>query len=195
MNPLKESGYLLLQQWEHWAMQNDRHVLEMAVFFMVLGALLEHFAAILWRNFRLRRRMKKGAAAEKHAIRFLRQKGYQILDAQLQKNFTVEVNGERQKMTVRADYLVRKKGKTYVVEVKSGKQGDVALTHVRRQLLEYSMVYQPDGIILLDMAHHHLQEICFHYPHSRLVRRLFHLALTFVFCLIIAWIVMRMEIL
>jgi len=182
-----------LYQWEQWMAGDNARIFWFALGFMILGALLEHGITTLWRNAKLRRRMKKGALAEKQAIRFLQKRGYRILDAQLQKTFTVEVNGEKQKMVVQADYLVRKKGKIYVVEVKSGKQGDVALTHVRRQLLEYSMVYQPDGLILLDMAHHHLQEIRFHYPVSRGVRRILRSLFIFLVGLLLAWIIIGWE--
>ena len=41
------------------------------------------------------------------------------------------------------------------------------LPNVRRQLLEYKLVYQPDGILLLDMEHHNLQEIRFAYGAQR----------------------------
>lgn len=130
---------------------------------MAAGGLLYRGVAAAWRNWKMRRRFKRGQLAEKNAVRFLRRHGYRILAAQLEEPITVYVDGEPQKTTVRADFLVRKGWKTYVVEVKSGQQGTVKLAGVRRQLLEYKLVYQPDGILLLDMEHHNLQQIRFAY--------------------------------
>lgn len=130
---------------------------------MLAGGLLYRCLFICCRNWRMHRRFKKGAAAEKNAVKFLRHRGYKIIAAQLEETITVYVDGEPQKSKVRADFLVRKGWKKYIVEVKSGQQGTVRLPNVRRQLLEYKLVYQPDGILLLDMEHRNLQEIRFAY--------------------------------
>lgn len=190
-----------MSEWQLWIhpltellQQDSLRMLWMALGFMAMGAVVEYILLGLWRGWKLRRRFRKGAEAERRAIRFLQQRGYRIIDSQLQKRFSVEVNGEKQMMTVRADYLVKKHGRLYIVEVKSGKQGDVALTHVRRQLMEYNLVYQPDGIILLDMAHRHLQEIRFHYPHHRFRKRAAHLLAGALLGIMIAWAVVNWEI-
>ncbi len=134
---------------------------------MLVGGLLYSSIAAIWQRWRIARRFKRGLIAEKNAAKFLRRHGYKILVAQLQENITVYVNGEPQESTVRADFLVRKGWKTYIVEVKSGQQGNVRQAATRRQLLEYKLVYEPDGIILLDMEHHNLQKINFAYGARR----------------------------
>lgn len=155
-----------LQQW----LVVNQHLAAfwMLIFFsMMTGALLYRGFSVIWRRWRIARRFKRGLIAEKHAARYLRRHGYRILAAQLQEPITVYVNGEAQDSTVRADFLVRKGWKTYIVEVKSGQQGTVRQAATRRQLLEYKLVYEPDGIILLDMEHHNLQKINFAYSARR----------------------------
>lgn len=134
---------------------------------MLAGAVGYRLLSSLWRNWRMQRRFQRGAAAEKKAARFLRRQGYRILAAQLAETVTVYVNGQPQKSTVRADFYVRKGWRTYIVEVKSGQQGTVRLPNVRRQLLEYKLVYRPHGILLLDMEHGVLEEIRFTYTDMR----------------------------
>ena len=157
-----QATLLWLQQWlsQHQAMV----ALWLLIFLsMVLGGLLYHGMATAFRRWRIARRFKRGLLAEKQAVRYLRKHGYKILAAQLQEPITVYVNGEPQESTVRADFLAKKGWKTYIVEVKSGQQGTVRQAATRRQLLEYKLVYEPDGIILLDMEHHNLQKIDFAY--------------------------------
>lgn len=147
---------------------------------LVAGGVVYQCVSAGYRKWRMKRRFKRGEIAEKNAVKFLRHRGYKILAAQLQETIVVYVDGQPEKSTVRADFLVRKGWKKYIVEVKSGQQGTVKLPNVRRQLLEYKLVYQPDGILLLDMEHRNLQEIRFAYP-RRSSRRLLGYG---VFCLL-----------
>ena len=125
------------------------------------GMILYHLVVINYKNYRVKRTFKSGRIAENAAVKFLRSHGYKILASQLREEVIIYVDGEAEKSIVRADYLVRRGWKLYVVEVKSGQQGNAKLPSIRRQLLEYYMVYQPDGILLLDMEHKNLQEIRF----------------------------------
>lgn len=134
---------------------------------MIAGGIGYRFLSAVYRNWCMSRRFKRGEAAEKKAVRFLQRQGYRILAAQLEETITVYVDGVPQKSKVRADYFVRKGRKKYIVEVKSGQQGTVRLPNVRRQLLEYKLVYRPDGVLLLDMEHRTLQEIRFAYTDIR----------------------------
>lgn len=155
-----------LQQW--LAAHQELAALWLLIFLsMLLGGLLYRGFSAAYRRWKVARRFKRGLIAEKHAAKFLRRHGYKILAAQLQEPITVYVNGEPQESTVRADFLVRKGWKNYIVEVKSGQQGTVWQAATRRQLLEYKLVYEPDGIILLDMEHHNLQKVGFSYAARR----------------------------
>ena len=138
---------------------------------VIAGMILYHLVVINYKNYRVKRTFKSGRIAENAAVKFLRSHGYKILASQLREEVVVYVDGEAEKSVVRADYLVRRGWKLYVVEVKSGQQGNAKLPAIRRQLLEYYMVYQPDGILLLDMEHKNLQEIRFACTDGKPVRR------------------------
>ncbi len=168
--PQMQKQLLLLHTWlVQWlTLHQERVALWLLIgMSMVAGGLIYRGIAAIWRRWRITRRFKRGMIAEKNAAKFLRRHGYKILAAQLQETITVYVNGEPQESNVRADFLARKNWKTYIVEVKSGQQGTVRQAATRRQLLEYKLVYEPDGIILLDMEHHNLQEINFAYDARR----------------------------
>lgn len=161
-----QDGLLTVQNWlQAWLGQHQNLLAFwiLIIFSMIIGALVYRGVSAVWRRWRIARRFRRGMIAEKHAARYLRRHGYKILAVQLQEKITVYVNGEEQESTVRADFLVRKGWKNYIVEVKSGQQGTVRQAATRRQLLEYKLVYEPDGIILLDMEHHNLQKIEFAY--------------------------------
>ena len=151
--------------------QNIMAVAVLLLFGVLTGMILYHLAVINYKNFRVKRTFKSGRIAENAAVKFLRSHGYKILASQLREEVIIYVDGETEKSIVRADYLVRRGWKLYVVEVKSGQQGNAKLPAIRRQLLEYYMVYQPDGILLLDMEHKNLQEIRFACTDGKPVRR------------------------
>jgi len=132
-------------------------------FSMLTSGVLYHCCSVFLRNWRMKRRFRHGAQAEREAVKFLQRQGYRILAAQLEESIVVYVDGTPQRSSVRADFLVRKGWKRYIVEVKSGQQGTMRLPNVRRQLLEYKLVYRPDGVLLLDMEHRRLQEVRFAY--------------------------------
>lgn len=138
---------------------------------ILAGMLLYHMMIVNYKNYRVKRTFQSGRIAETAAVKFLRSRGYKILASQLREEVSVYVDGVRETSIVRADYLVRRRWKLYVVEVKSGQQGNIKIPVIRRQLLEYYLVYQPDGILLLDMEHKNLQEIRFAYPKRKSSRR------------------------
>jgi hypothetical protein len=73
------------------------------------------------------------------------------------------VDGERLDFEVRADLLVTRWWRTYVVEVKTGTSApNPKTTATRRQLREYAAVYDVDGLLLADMNAGELHEV--HFP-------------------------------
>ena len=94
--------------------------------------------------------------------RFLKQRGFKILiDSREDSNMLVD--GERVSFEVRADLLVRKRFKTYIAEVKTGQLApDPSAAQTRRQLLEYSLIFQEHGLLLVDMETKRSREITFH---------------------------------
>jgi len=116
---------------------------------------------------RLRRRFSKSRQAEKEAEKILRKKGYAIIDAQKSKPLLITVGDKIHRYLVRIDYLVRKRGKVYVVEVKSGEKIPyITNRETRRQMLEYYLAYQPNGIILLNMKNKSISEVKFQFERT-----------------------------
>jgi len=136
---------------------------------IIIGIAFGTFAVLLlrkqWHNFRLRRKMARARQGETDALHFLAANGFELLATQKRLPLITYLDDEAIESYVRADYLVRRDGRTYVVEVKTGQEAPkVTTAATRRQLLEYYFAYQPDGILLLDMTHHQLQEVRFAVP-------------------------------
>jgi hypothetical protein len=133
---------------------------------IVLAAIVLGFVARGWyRRWRLRLRWSRARKIEQRAATLLAERGYQVLDSQVETTYTLLVDGEPSTVTLRADYLVSRSGRQFVAEVKSGKVApslDTAPT--RRQLLEYWAAFQVDGILLVDGEARQVHEITFPNP-------------------------------
>lgn len=101
---------------------------------------------------RLRRRFNRARRAEKSAESLLRRHGYSVLAQQPVAHSRVQVGDKVISTPIRADYLVRRGLRCYVVEVKSGKIApNPQFRNTRRQLREYCDVY-PYDVLLVDPA-------------------------------------------
>jgi hypothetical protein len=112
-------------------------------------------ARLWWARFaprwRLRRRARRALAAERDAERLLGRAGYRVVDRQVAAALDYGVEGAPVAVTVRADLLVRRGGRTFVAEVKSGQIAPRLRTPAtRRQLLEYAHAFDVDGVLLVD---------------------------------------------
>ena len=135
-------------------------LLALAVGAAVVGGVAVWWIGRTWRRFGLRRRFQRGQKAEARAARLLVRAGYEILGEQVEAKGEVEVDGEIREFPVRGDYLVAKRGKNYVAEVKSGKRAPrVSNAKTRRQLFEYLWVYPVDGVLLVDMEEEAIHEV------------------------------------
>ena len=113
---------------------------------------------------RLKQRFHKSRQAEKDAEKILRKNGYTIIDVQKSKPLLITIGDKIHRYLVRVDYLARKRGKIYVVEVKSGEKIPyITNRETRRQMLEYYLAYQPSGIILLNMNTKTISEVRFQF--------------------------------
>jgi len=113
---------------------------------------------------RLKQRFYKSRQAEKDAEKILRKNGYTIIDVQKSKPLLITIGDKIHRYLVRIDYLARKRGKIYVVEVKSGEKIPyITNRETRRQMLEYYLAYQPSGIILLNMKTKTISEVKFQF--------------------------------
>jgi hypothetical protein len=110
---------------------------------------------LYWQRSRQRRRLARwraqGAAGEARAEALLRELGYTILGRQVSVSYGVWVDGEPLAVDLRADYLVGLHDRRYVAEVKTGRLAPrVDTPATRRQLLEYRLAFDVDGVLLVD---------------------------------------------
>jgi Holliday junction resolvase len=129
---------------------------------------------------RLRKRFSKSRQAEKEAEKILKKNGYAIIDAQKSKPLLITIGDKVHRYLVRIDYLARKRGRVYVVEVKSGEKIPyITNRETRRQMLEYYLAYQPSGILLLNMKNKSISEVKFQFESTvrqRMVKIVYFLA-------------------
>ncbi|MBM7867949.1 hypothetical protein GTO89_09330 [Heliobacterium gestii] len=137
----------------------------MIVVAVIAGALLFSYLYKAYHRWLTWRRQRAGRIGEERAAKLLKREGYAVLKAQAPAQMVMRVDGAPVNIRVRADYLVQRAGKTYVAEVKTGDwaprptNGDT-----RRQLLEYSLIYKTDGVLLVDMAAQKIHRIEFEFP-------------------------------
>ena len=113
-------------------------------------------------SYRRRRRAGHALEGEARAEELLRSRGYKVIGRQVPCPWTVQINGETRRFALRADLLVKRRGRRYVAEVKTGSH--VASIHhgpTRRQLLEYSHAFGCDGILLVQVDASAVNEIYF----------------------------------
>jgi len=127
------------------------------LFFLIRYKITEYFKAL-----KVKKRFERGNKLELQAKKFLKSRGYTITDYQNTYAHQYSVNGVLQTAEIQPDYIVKKNGKTYVVEVKSGNTAiNVSNRSTRRQLLEYDYVVENDGVFLLDMENRELKLVQF----------------------------------
>lgn len=109
-----------------------------------------------------RKRMERGKAKEIEAADLLRKWGYKIVSQQEEYSHEFIVGGMLTTALIKVDYIVRRRRKTYVVEVKTGDKA-TGMNHAptRRQILEYSLIVPCDGVFLLDMEAEIMSQIIF----------------------------------
>lgn len=114
---------------------------------------------------RLARRFRRGAQGQARARAFLERRGFEVVAEEQTGTGVVEVDGHPEPYEVRVDYVTRRRGKLYGVEVKTGERAtDPLYRPTRRQLLEYSRVFGFDGLYLLDMDARRLMQVTFPHP-------------------------------
>jgi hypothetical protein len=126
------------------------------------GALLWAWVARTWRAARLRWRMRRARQKEALAEHILVDAGYEVLAAQVPAPTRIVCDGETLEIEVRVDYLVRRRGRIFAAEAKSGARApDPADRGTRRQLLEYAVTYDVDGVLLVDTEEGRVIEVSF----------------------------------
>lgn len=132
-----------------------------ALFGAVLAAWLTA-RTLRWRvRTRGRRAQARGARLEVEAADALRAAGFQVLARHPEAGYLLEVDGEVLEVELQVDYLARRDGRTFAVEVKTGGSARPRQAGTRRQLLEYALFYPVDGVLLFDGDRGHIQTVRF----------------------------------
>lgn len=117
---------------------------------VLLVLLVRAFSA--WRRSRRARwRSRRAVEGELRAAGWLAEHGYRVLGAQVETEHAVHIDGSPVLVGLRADYIVERDGHRFVVDVKTGSQAPrIETSATRRQLLEYRVAFDVDGVLLVD---------------------------------------------
>jgi len=129
----------------------DPIVLVAVVIAAVVVALWLAGALRRWRGSRRARiRAERAGAGEDRAAAMLVRAGFAIVARQATTSWAPLLDGEPQDTPLRADYLVARHDQLLVAEVKTGDAAPLLSTAAtRRQLLEYSIAFAADGVLLV----------------------------------------------
>ena len=144
---------------------------------LVAGALavvvaLVQTLRLWWRSFSrrrtLRQRARHAATGEVRAELLLAERGYEVEARQVAGQVSLTVDDRPVTAGVRADLVVRRGGRRWVAEVKTGSLAP-SITHpaTRRQLLEYSLAFETAGMLLVDVDAGRVEEVRFRLPVAR----------------------------
>jgi Holliday junction resolvase-like predicted endonuclease len=121
-------------------------VLAGALVALVLGRITRRWKG----SHRAKVRAERAGAGEDIAADMLRDAGFTIVARQARTWWAPLIDGEPQEIELRADYLVECDGETLVAEVKTGDEAPkLSTAATRRQLLEYSIAFAVDGVLLV----------------------------------------------
>lgn len=111
---------------------------------------------------RARQRMRRAIAGEDRTEALLARAGYVLLARQPRLTFPLLLDGDPRTVELRADWLVARGGRRFVADTKTGRRAP-SLEHAptRRQLLEYRVAYDVEGVLLIDAETDTIHEIVF----------------------------------
>ena len=115
----------------------------------------------IYKNLKFYLYKKKGKKAEQKAIKLLKKNGYKIESFQTTAKGKLLQDDETISFFIRADLIVSKDKKKFIAEVKSGKAASIEEINTRRQLLEYSKVFNNKNLILIDTEKNKIKKIEF----------------------------------
>lgn len=119
-----------------------------ALIILLLGALLrkaKHQA-----RFASKKRNARAIAGESAAELLLEDEGFSILERQVRGTWEIYVDDDPIEVNLRADLLVERDDEIFIAEVKTGRLApDPNFPATRRQLLEYQLAFDVDGVLLV----------------------------------------------
>jgi hypothetical protein len=114
------------------------------------------------RRRRMSLRMVRAVLGEARAPALLEAHGFAVIGAQVVVEHTVRIDDRVVAIPLRADYLAERDGARFVVEVKTGALAPrVETSATRRQILEYRIAFDVDGVVLVDAESGRVHEITF----------------------------------
>lgn len=139
---------------------------DVSTIWVAVAAIVLLLLALWWRAATATRRgnMRRGRIArraEQAAERLLARRGYTVVDRQVTGGFPLRIDGVDVDVTCRADLIVRRRRRHWVAEVKTGGVADATVPATRRQLLEYRLAFDVDGVLLVDMVEGVIHEVAF----------------------------------
>ena len=109
-----------------------------------------------------RARNARALDGEAEAEALLRAHGFTVLERQATVEAKMWVDGEEHPYSVRIDLRVRRGGRLYVAEVKTGDRApDPTHGPTRRQLLEYALLLPDHDLLLVDMESERIIDVAF----------------------------------
>ncbi len=137
----------------------------LAVALLSLGAFVRGVLQKWSRRRRMRGRMARAQRGEREAEALLERAGWAVVGCQVQGSYGLWVGGRERPVALRADYLVEAQGRRFVAEVKTGtKAVDLGTPATRRQLLEYRVAFDVEGVLLVDAEAGRVEEVRFPLP-------------------------------
>ena len=127
------------------------------LFFLYLGWKIKE----VYKNIKFYFYKRKGKKAEQKAIKLLKKNGYKIESFQTTAKGKLLQDDETLTFLIRADLIVSKDKKKFIAEAKSGKAASIEEINTRRQLLEYSKVFNNKNLILIDTEKNKIKKIEF----------------------------------
>jgi hypothetical protein len=133
------------------------------------GLAVVQTARLWWRaaslRWRLAEQSARASAGEALAEKLLAKAGYRVEARQATQRWAVRVDGAPHEVTLRADFVVARRGRRYVAEVKTGQDApEIAAPATRRQLLEYRCAFGVDGVLLVDAEARKVHAVDFALP-------------------------------
>jgi hypothetical protein len=135
---------------------------------VLVAAIAAWLLFLVLRNWWARRQIigkaSRGRRIEDKAGDVLAGLGYAVITQHPSVPYTWTLDGEPMVVKATPDWLVKKDGKTYLVEVKTGAQANPKSAKTRRQMLEYYLYGNVDGVLYFDGDTGVLQSVSFPTP-------------------------------
>ena len=112
-------------------------------------------------SLKIKKRFKIAKKGEISAREFLIQNKFEILKEQAVITPYMTIDNEKHKFSLRADFIVLKKGIKALVDAKTGSAINPLNPLTRRQLLEYFLNYDVQKVYLFDASKKVLREVSF----------------------------------